>query len=295
MPDTLHTAAPHWRWLVIVYFFFGGLAGGSYLIAVLADFFGDESDRPLARLGYYVAFPCTLIGGALLIADLTRPERFWHMLVMSERLRPMLKYWSPMSIGSWGLLLFGAFAFLSFLGALAEAGSAGAPLLALRRGPLGKLIGVLGGLCGFFLAGYTGVLLAVTNRPIWSDTPLLGLLFLVSAASISSAALILLGLWRGIGSDAVRWLSRMDAGLMLIELAVLIAFIVSLGPVARVWLSAWGAVLVVGVVVGGILLPLMLHWRPGLLGGLNKPAAAVLVLVGGFVLRMVIVLTSESV
>src|SRR6266478_4162796 len=96
MSDTFFTAPPHWQWLVILYFFFGGLAGGSYLIAVLADFFGDASDRVLARLGYYVAMPAVGIGGLLLIGDLTRPERFSHMLVMSERGRPILKYWSPM-------------------------------------------------------------------------------------------------------------------------------------------------------------------------------------------------------
>ena len=37
MSDTFFTAPPHWQWLVILYFFFGGLAGGSYLIAVVAD------------------------------------------------------------------------------------------------------------------------------------------------------------------------------------------------------------------------------------------------------------------
>jgi formate-dependent nitrite reductase membrane component NrfD len=295
MSDTFFTAPPHWQWLVILYFFFGGLAGGSYLIAVLADLFGDAADRPLARLGYLVAFPCVVIGGALLILDLTRPDRFWHMLIMSERGWPMFKYWSPMSIGSWGLLLFSAFAFLSFAGALAETGTLPAGLLALRRGLLGRVLGVLGGLFGFFLAGYTGVLLAVTNRPIWSDTPLLGLLFLVSAASISAAALILLAVWRGVEAYSVQWLSRMDGWLMLLELAVLVAVVASLGPMARVWLSAWGAVLVVGVVVIGILVPLALHWRPLLLGALTKPAAAVLVLVGGFLLRVVIVLSAESV
>ena len=57
---------------------------------------------------------------------------------------------------------------------------------------LSKVIAVIGGLVGFYVAGYTGVLLAVTNRPIWSDTPLLGMLFVVSAASISAALMILL-------------------------------------------------------------------------------------------------------
>ena len=28
MPDTFLTAAPHWRWLIVLYFFIGGIAGG---------------------------------------------------------------------------------------------------------------------------------------------------------------------------------------------------------------------------------------------------------------------------
>jgi len=36
--------------------------------------------------------------GILLIVDLPRPLRFWHMLLQSQTLVPMLKWWSPMSI-----------------------------------------------------------------------------------------------------------------------------------------------------------------------------------------------------
>src|SRR5205814_2147219 len=115
----------------------------------------------------------------------------------SERGLPMFKWWSPMSVGSWGLLLFGLFAFLSFLGALAEAGRLPRGLAFLRGGLLGRLIALLGAAFGFFLASYTGVLLSVTNRPIWADTPLLGLLFLVSGASTSVALMLLLGRRRG--------------------------------------------------------------------------------------------------
>ncbi len=296
MSDTFFTAAPHWHWLVIWYLFVGGVAGGSYLIGALLDLFGDARDQPLARLAYYVAFPAVLIGGLFLIVDLNRPERFWHMLIMSERGWPMLKYWSPMSIGSWGLAAFGVFTFLSFVGALAEDGRLRWRGLArLRRGMLGALIAILGGVFGFFLAGYTGVLLAVTNRPIWADSPLLGFLFLVSAASVSAAVLILIGLWRGVAPYSIGWLSRMDGWLMPVELVVLIAFVASLGPVAQVWLSRWGVALVVGVVLVGIVLPLLLHWRPRLLGGLNMAAAAVLAVLGGFILRVVVVFASESI
>ena len=45
------------------------------------------------------------------MVDLGRPERFWHMMIQSETFRPMFKWWSPMSAGSWGLSAFGAFSF----------------------------------------------------------------------------------------------------------------------------------------------------------------------------------------
>ena len=100
MSDTLFTAPPHWRWLIIGYFFIGGIAGGCYFIAALLDIFGDTRDRPVVRLGYYVALIGIVLSGALLCMDLGRPERFWHMLIQSQRGWPMLKWWSPMSLGS---------------------------------------------------------------------------------------------------------------------------------------------------------------------------------------------------
>jgi formate-dependent nitrite reductase membrane component NrfD len=295
LPDTFFTAPPHWRWLVILYFFVGGIAGGSYVLAALADTLGEVTDRPLARLGYYVAFPATVLSGIILIFDLGRPLRFWHMLVQSETGWPMFKSWSPMSVGSWMLMAFGGIAFLSFLAALAEARHL--PWTWPRRfhppGVVGWLMAGVGSLLGFFLAGYTGVLLAVTNRPIWADTWLLGLTFMVSATSISAAVLVLLASARGWTSLGVYALRRFETWVLVLELVVLAALVTSLGGVARAWLNAWG-LLLVAVVVGGILVPLALHRTRGPRARLAAPLAAVLVLAGGFLLRVVLVLSSEA-
>jgi formate-dependent nitrite reductase membrane component NrfD len=295
LPDTYFTAAPEWRWLIVLYFFVGGIAGGTYFLAALMDFFGDDSDRPLASLAYFVAFPAVVLSGVLLIFDLHRPLRFWHMLLQSNTGWPMFKPWSPMSLGSWALLLFGGFAFLSFLGALAEGGRLRWPRGSALRPPAlpGTIITVLGGLLGFFVAGYTGVLLSVTNRPIWADTSLLGLMFIVSAASISAALLVLLAYVEGRPSTGVYALKRFDVWSLVLELIVLIALVASLGSVARAWLSVWG-VFLAAVVIIGILAPLALHWRRFALGRLTAPAAAVLVLLGGFLLRVVLVFASET-
>ena len=295
--STFFSAPPDWGWLIVFYFFFGGLAGGCYFLAVLIDFFGRDEDRPLARLGYYIAFPCIVISGLLLTLDLTRPLRFWHMLIESNTYRPIFKYWSPMSVGSWAILIFGMFALLSFLGALVEDNRLAWSPGRRTRPPtiLGRIIGLIGGIFGFYVAGYTGVLLAVTNRPIWSDTPLLGMLFVVSAASISAALMILLAQRSRWTMPGLAALHRIDTWVVALELLVLIAVMISLGPVFRAWLNAWGLLLFFGVIVVGMVIPLALFWRREWLGDRNVTTAAALVLVGGFILRLVIVFSAQGV
>jgi formate-dependent nitrite reductase membrane component NrfD len=303
--STWFTAAPHWQWYIILYFFFGGLAGGCYFLAALIDLFGRPEDRPLARLGYYVAFPLVILCGLLLIVDLNQPLRFWHMLIQRNTLQPMFKAWSPMSSGSWALLTFGLFSFLSFVAALADDDRRwptfnrwGIPWHSLRvvggASVLGRMIAVLGGIAGFYVAGYTGVLLAATNRPIWSDTPLLGMLFTVSAASTSAALLVLLAKRNRWTLSGINALHRMDDWVLLLELIVLAAVMISLGPVLRAWLNAWGALLVV-VVAFGLVAPLVLSWRGRRIHSVNLTLASMLVLIGGFLLRVLIVMSSESV
>lgn len=303
--STWFTTAPHWQWYIILYFFIGGLAGGCYFLAAVIDLFGRRADRPLANLGYYVAFPAVLLSGLLLTVDLSRPLRFWHMLIERNTLEPMFKYWSPMSIGSWALMIFGFFTFVSFLAALADDDRVRSSRLrslqwpalrALRApSPLGGIVAVLGGIAGFYIAGYTGILLAVTNRPIWSDTPLLGMLFIASAASTSAALLILLAQRAGWRVPGLVDLHRFDDWVLALELVVLIAVMVSLGPVLRAWLNAWGVLLVVGVIILGMIAPLVLSFRARRFGIANMTTSAILVLIGGFLLRVVVVLSSESV
>lgn len=294
MLDTLFTKPPRWEWLIVWYFFLGGIAGGSYFLAALLDLWGDERDRSTARLGYYLAFIGVVLSGLLLTIDLNRPERFWHMLIMSERGWPVFKYWSPMSIGSWALLLFGGFASISAFAALAEEGTLRWSWpRAMRRGVAGKTLAILGGLCGFFVASYTGVLLTVTNRPMWTDTNLLGLLFLLSAASTAAACLLLLSHWWTTFAPTLQWLSWFDNHVLWLELLVLMSFMLWFGTVTDWRLNMGGLMLLLGVVLVGILTPLVLHARPGLLGKASPLVSAALVLCGGFVLRAGIVLSAQ--
>ena len=292
MSSTFFTASPEWRWFIVAYFFLGGLAGGSYFLASLLDRFGTERDRPLVRLGYLVAFPIVCLCGLVLTVDLGRPERFWHMLVESQTWRPMLKTYSPMSSGAWVILLFSGCAFVSFAGIVAERGW---PRWALLRhaspdARFGRLVSGAGAILGLYLAGYTGVLLSVTNRPVWADTTLLGLTFLTSAASTSAAFLILLGFWSGLSRERLHPLERFDRSALILEVLAIVALVASLGRIATVWLDGWG-MLLAAMVLGGIALPLLLEWR----GPAGRLAwiGPTLVLLGGLMLRMVIIFSSD--
>ncbi len=215
------------------------------------------------------------------------------MLIQSATWRPMFKAYSPMSVGAWALLAFGFFSFLSFLAARSESGRKYASLR--PPAPLGIAVTVLGGFFGTFLAGYTGVLLSVTNRPIWADTTLLGLVFLISGASTSAALLMLLAGSAPGGEESATALARLDRWMLLFELVALVGLVASLGVVARAWLNAWGGLLVVGVVGAGIVVPLVLHGRGRGSAMAHGALAALLVLLGGFLLRVVVILSSEGV
>ena len=69
-------ADPEWGWWIILYFYMGGLSAGSYFLATLIEMFGSDADRPLARIGFRLAFPLIVVCGIFLTVDLDAP-RFW--------------------------------------------------------------------------------------------------------------------------------------------------------------------------------------------------------------------------
>jgi formate-dependent nitrite reductase membrane component NrfD len=295
-------AAPDWGWSVITYFFLGGIAAGAYFIGTLVGLVGQERDRPIAKVAYYIAFPLVVICGILLIVDLRRPERFWHMLIQSNTGWPMFKYWSPMSVGAWALLLFGVFSGASFVGTLAEDGRVGLGRFSgiariLHQGPIGILFELAGTAVGFFIAAYTGALLTASNQPFWSDSNLIAALFLASAASTGIAAILLvMHFARRAPADSVANLEHTDRWAMLLELVLLIAFVVSLGSLAPVFVaSIYGILLIAGTLAAGVIAPLAISWRTHPLGASSTVIAAVLVLVGGLILRYAIVMAGQYV
>ena len=77
-------------------------------------------DAPVARLAFLLSLPALAVCPILLTLDLGRPLRFWHMMIDSRTFGLNFKYWSPMSVGVWALLIFSLFALVSFDGRLRD-------------------------------------------------------------------------------------------------------------------------------------------------------------------------------
>jgi formate-dependent nitrite reductase membrane component NrfD len=254
--------APGWTWYILFYFFFAGLAGGSYAIATLLRLYGNRSDEPMARLGYYAAFPAYVICPILLTVDLWQPQRFWHMLVNTtpgnEGL--ILKPWSPISLGTWVVLVFGLFVTVSFIEVLVRDRKIRTGFtdraVRLLDGTPGKVWNAVGALAGLFMASYTGVVISVSNQPVWSDTWALGGLFLASGLSGSTALLGRLIRYRPDARASGGVFALFERIFALLELALIVLFVLTLIPAGTLgqifgfpWILLWLVVLA-GLVPG---------------------------------------------
>jgi len=258
---------------------------------------GGPADKAASRLAFIISFPLLLICPILLTLDLGQPLRFWHMLVDSTSGTPVFKAYSPMSLGAWGLTLFGLFSFVMFLGAVGEGGYLRWRVLAGAGRVMGSVLGivfmVIGAILGLFVAAYTGVLLAVSNQPVWSDTWTLGGLFLVSGLSGAAASILLLNRR---GRDAAVTdgkLMEADRYFIILELVLIALFLITLGGlVSKVlgggWIILWLIVLI------ATLVPLVAEWRPRTVRQVPPILVPVLVLVGVLALRAVIIFSAQA-
>lgn len=204
-------AEHHWGWLISIYLFLGGMGAGSFLIAAVFELTGLRYKHdfcPTAMAGAGVSGPLIAAGTVLLIFDLGAGlHEPWRILYMFTNFS---------SVMTWGIWILTFFLPLCFLYGVLELMQTYPGILrwiaeragrAAHRWPyLGKLWSLvperlqrfvqappyrrvklyvcsIGALLAIGTAVYTGVLLSVVRAvPLWS-TPLLPLLFLVSAIS----------------------------------------------------------------------------------------------------------------
>ncbi len=202
---------PVWTWEIPAYFFVGGLAGASAVLAWAARVGGaGMAQDSLVRAALWIALTGALLSAALLTSDLGRPERFLAML-------RVFKWRSPMSVGVWTITGFGGFVTLGVAGAELHAASVAAGLAdtLLTVGSWG------GALLGAVVATYTGVLVGATAIPAWNrHHALLPVHFGVAGLGSAAGLLQLLGLnlpalWVvGVLASAVETLVGFDRGVV---------------------------------------------------------------------------------
>ena len=174
--------APPWKHEIPTYLFLGGLAAGSGLVGAG----GSARNLPaLRRGGRIAALAAVALGGGALAKDLGRPERALNMM-------RTVKLTSPMSVGSWILSAFGAFAGVA---AAAEVGRElpdqdGFLAKALRVADPPAAIG--SALFAPPLAAYTAVLLSDTAAPTWRESYKHLPFVFVGSANAAAAGLALL-------------------------------------------------------------------------------------------------------
>ncbi|MFA7329990.1 MAG: NrfD/PsrC family molybdoenzyme membrane anchor subunit [Candidatus Delongbacteria bacterium] len=293
MIDPVLTA---WHGEVALYLFLGGITAGIMILTGALRLWKPDDQPSLAlRLLPWASLALISVGMLCLFIDLANHWNAWRFYLI---LRPQ----TPMSWGAWILLLVypvaAHYAWAETPEAWREEVLRRVPLKLLRdwgdwsvrsRRFFGKLSIVAGSLLGV----YTGILLgAFSARPFWNSA-LLGPLFLVSGVSTGAAFILLFKLKR----EEREWFGLIDMLLIVSELGILALWMIGLAVGGEAGLQAlqlilggpWTAVFWTLVVALGLLVPLAAEYiehRHGLAPG---RAAAVLVLIGGFTLRYVMV------
>lgn len=170
---------PQWSREIPLYFFCGGAAGAAAIIGTVAKLTGGEA--VLVRDARYLAAVGAAVSPPLLISDLGMPSRFLNMF-------RVFKFQSPMSVGSWTLMVFsGSAAAAAFLASWRRQ----------RRG-IFKVVGAasefISTITGPIVSTYTGVLLGATAIPVWNQSVgVLPLHFATSGMATAAAMLELRG------------------------------------------------------------------------------------------------------
>jgi formate-dependent nitrite reductase membrane component NrfD len=227
-----------------------------------------------------------------LFLDLSHRWYFWRMYMTFQPT-------SPMSWGSWILILVYP---VLLANALIRP-----PAWLVKLGPFTtklsdrlqahsatvKFIGIMSIVLGASLGIYTGILLsALGARPLWNSS-ILGLLFLTSGLS-SAAAFVHL-----VASDPYeqKLLAKADNAFLSLELVIIAMFLIGLVTSTQAHMESallllsgpYAPVFWVFVISLGIVLPLIVQSMAVNNKVAHTPIAPVLVVLGGLILRFVIV------
>jgi polysulfide reductase chain C len=300
-----------WGMPVVIDLFMGGLSAGLFVLSAFLAYLRNEKYNRLAAAGAYISpFPL-YIALCMLLIDLEQPFDFW-------RLYTTIQWTSPMSIGSWLLLAFSIITTLNALMWLPDRYTKFVIIpLPQNREKIRGILGAIGFPIAIGVGIYTGVLLgAVPARPFW-NTPMVAMLFLTNALSTGAAVLILVSTWDSKRKTVEDFHSERkilysaDVILLLFAVFLVIPYILhnSLSTASQadslkmILGGEFTGLFWIGFVVVGLLVPLLMETLDLIpeIARSRKPyhiktfgyVSAILVLVGGFILRYVFVYAGQ--
>ena len=274
-----------WKWQIWLYLWSAGVAGGGYFIAYLINIFTGFKEERLVKYSTYIGVPFVIFGTLMLLIDLGKMERFWHLMVR-------FKYHSPMSVGTWVLtfwIICGIFLICIWN---YENGKYKIFSIFKKFYHLKTLAEGINFILSPILIAYTGVLLSCTNIPIWRSY-FLPPLFVISACSTGLAGILFILILKKeeishvMGQTSVL-LSMFEAITLVLFLLSVPSYIIVKGALS---FAFWG-----GVVVVALFIPLWLKlWNLGQERENNKilMIAAWWILIGGIILRAIIVIGGQ--
>jgi protein NrfD len=287
-----------WGAEIAIYLFLGGMVAGMMIILGYFLLKGRHKELRCSCTflpGLSIVF--LSFGMLALFLDLEHKWYFWTMYLT-------FKPASPMSWGAWILLLvypvLFAAAFLRPPKVLKDAFPAinNFPVKLQQRSHFVRIIAILNISLGVFLGIYTGILLSSLGaRPLW-NSPLLGPLFLVSGLSTAAAFVHLIA--RNPYERVL--LAKADNGFLITEFFFIILFIVGLLSSTELHIESahlllngpFAPAFLVFVLCLGILIPLFIQSLAVNQRIRHVPAAPMMVIAGGFILRLVIVYAGQA-
>ncbi|MCG8334225.1 MAG: polysulfide reductase NrfD [Proteobacteria bacterium] len=292
-PNTI----PHlhvFGWEIPVYFFLGGISAGLLVISAIKIMTSEHAVNNRSVKWASLLAPVLLnIGMICLLLDLSHKINVWRFYT---RFVPT----SPMSWGSWALIIFMPFSALQAMILFKDAiGSL--PLvptiIQLTEKHL-KKIAAINVFMGTFIGIYTGILFSsLFARPLWAS-PILGVLFLFSGLSAGAALMLIIA-----EKEDKHVFSKIDMQLIMVEAVIICLFIIGAlmgtasGRDAMMFLisgpyAIWFWVV---TILGGILIPIVFEALE--VAGKFKYSVFVplLVLVGSLSLRFVLVYAGQAV
>lgn len=173
-----------WGWMPATYLFLGGLGAGTFLISSLT-FLCTGTHRKAVCIGMWSAIVSLAVGLMLLLGEVSAPFRALKMW------QSFSHFTSWMAVGAW-LLFAGIVCFAVAAFSLTDKLTNWLKLPWKVMSKLAVIFSVIGAVIGACIALYTGILLmAAKGVPFW-NTPLLPVLFTVSAIDTGVAAMAII-------------------------------------------------------------------------------------------------------